>query len=102
MTCSDPDDVKKTTDGTSSWSGDEGKGSDPLPGKARRTLDEIADALGVAVAVLKEGDGETVRSAGSTASLAETAALVQAFVHIEDPAVRRSLLARARDAATRA
>lgn len=51
--------------------------------------------------VLKERDGEAVPSAGSTASLAEASALLQAFIRIKDPEVRKSLLAQARDAASR-
>ncbi|CAO4166679.1 hypothetical protein [Methylorubrum aminovorans] len=64
-------------------------------------LDQIAEALGVATALLKQGDGVEVSSAESTASLAEASALLQAFIRIEDPEVRRSLLAQARDAAPR-
>lgn len=58
------------------WTRAWAKGIDALPGNAQRTLDQIADALGVATAVLKEGAGAAVPSAGSTASLAEASALL--------------------------
>lgn len=96
MTCFDPDDAK-TTDGASTL-GDEASWSERLPNRARRTLDQIADALGVATALLKEGAGAAVPLAGDKAILAEASALLQAFIRIEDPEVRKSLLARARDA----
>nr|WP_137828303.1 hypothetical protein [Methylobacterium sp. L1A1] len=102
MNCSEPDDAKRIRDGASSSGLDETNGTAPLSGKAQRTLDQIADALGVTTALLKQGDDAEVPSAGSKASLAEASALLQAFVRIEDPEVRRSLLARARDAAKRA
>jgi hypothetical protein len=57
--------------------------------------------LGVATTLLKQGNGAGVSSEGSTASLAEASALLQAFIRVEDSEVRRSLLVQARDAAPR-
>ncbi|AWN37746.1 hypothetical protein DK427_20115 [Methylobacterium radiodurans] len=87
-------------DGASSLDGDEANGIE-FPAKAQRTLDQIADALGVATTLLKQGGGAEVPMMGSSASLAEASALLQAFIRIEDPEVRKSLLARARNATKR-
>jgi hypothetical protein len=81
---------------------EEGMGADgaaappPLPAAAQHTLDRIAEALGATTALL--------RSHGSSEStgdvrMAEATALLQAFIRIEDPAVRRRCVALVQQAA---
>ncbi|GJE42871.1 hypothetical protein AEGHOMDF_2045 [Methylobacterium soli] len=63
-----------------------------LPAAAQRTLDQIAGALGVTTALLHgNADGVTPR-AGEAPGLAETSALLQAYVQIGDREARQRCL----------
>jgi hypothetical protein len=69
-----------------------GRGGDALPFPAQRTLDRIADALGLATALLQQ-DASSERLQGPTATLMEASVLLQAFVQIECPGTRQRCLA---------
>ena len=68
----------------------------PLPADAQHALDQIADALGVATALMRpHGDG---RIPGDDVRLVEASELLQAFFRIHDPAVRQRCVAYVRQA----
>lgn len=58
---------------------------------AQGTLDQIADALGITVALLRQDAGAGLPHDGPT-SLMEACTLLRAFVRIEDPDMRRRCL----------
>lgn len=67
-----------------------------LPPAAQHTLDRIAEALGVTTALLRpHGSSES----GGDVRLAEATALLQAFIRIDDPAVRQRCVAVVQQAA---
>lgn len=57
-----------------------------LSAAAQHTLDRIAEALGATTALLRPHGAAT---SGEDVRLAEATALLQAFIRIEDPVVRR-------------
>jgi hypothetical protein len=69
----------------------------PLPADAQRTLDQIADALGVTTALLRPHGGGMVP--GNDVRLAEATELLQAFIRIHDPEARQRCVAFVHDAA---
>lgn len=103
MACFDLDDPGEVPPSRASANGN---GPERLPGSARRTLDQIAEALGVAATLLSapvggaSPAGDAAGPSGEAARLMEATALLQAFVRIEDPEVRRGLLAKVREAAS--
>lgn len=73
-----------------------------LPPAARRSLDDIASALGVTSALLgRPADGADPREPGA-ATLAEASALLRAFIQIDDRQARERCLAFVRRAAEEA
>lgn len=91
MTHSDP--------GGSNGSGrDAADSPEALPAAARRTLDDIADALGVTASLLRQDGAPELPRDGDSASLVEAAALLQAFVRISNPTLRRRCIAFVQDA----
>lgn len=69
-----------------------------LPAAARWTLDDIADALGVTASLLRQEHAHQAPGDEDSAKLVEAAALLQAFVRISNPALRRSCIAFVQDA----
>jgi hypothetical protein len=99
MTHSDPGGPKESENARALRGGEGPGGTEALPPTARRTLDDIADALGVTAALLKhEGPLETSHTEES-AKLVEAATLLQAFIRISSPALRRRCIAFVQDAA---
>lgn len=77
--------------------GDEGSAAPrPLPADAQHTLDQIADALGVTTALLQP---RGVSNPGKDVRLGEATELLQAFIRIQDPEVRRRCVAFVQEAA---
>lgn len=103
MTHSDPDRRRGSGDGAAFRDSGAGSPDGALSAAAQRTLDEIADALGVTAALLdaRPGAPGAGRNAGRNADLAEAATLLQAFVGISDPEVRRRCIAFVQAAAER-
>lgn len=100
MACSDSNDPAEDLL-SRAWANGNGPGRpERLPGSAQRTLDQIAEALGVAAILLSPPVGDAEEPSGEAARLMEATALLQAFVCIEDPEVRRGLLAKVREAAS--
>ncbi|GJD79756.1 hypothetical protein [Methylobacterium gregans] len=64
-----------------------------LPAAAQRTLDDVAEALGLATELLGRIDPGAPDRDIAAVSLAEASALLQAFIRIEDPATRQRCLA---------
>lgn len=64
-----------------------------LPAAAQRTLDDVAEALGLATDLLARIDPGVPDRDIAAVSLAEASALLQAFIRIEDPAMRQRCLA---------
>jgi hypothetical protein len=100
MTCHDPEAVHCAA-GAHTIHGDEGAiGRIRLPTGAQRTLDQIADALGVTTALLQRPG--PVAGSGESACLAEASELLQAYIRIQDPKMRQRCVAFVREAATSA
>lgn len=78
--------------GTSKF-GTERSSVQSLPAAAQRTLDDVAEALGLATDLLDRIDPGTPDRDIGAASLSEASALLQAFIRIEDPATRQRCLA---------
>lgn len=66
--------------------------SDRQRAETRQTLDQIADALGVASALLSTDALADVRAAGDTVTLQEASALLQAYFRIPDREARQRCL----------
>lgn len=73
----------------------------PLPDAAERSLDEIAVALDVTTAILSRGLGTSAGGTGRV-SLLEASALLQAFIRIGDPGIRRRCMAFVEEVAAQA
>lgn len=80
------------TTGTSKFGTEHASGR-PLPAAAQRTLDDVAEALGLATDLLGRIDSAAPNRDIAAASLAEASALLQAFIRIEDAATRQRCLA---------
>ncbi len=76
---------------------DEAGGDLRLPERAQSTLDQIADALGVTTALIEWP--RPVLAGGPSACLAEASALLQAYIRIADPDLRRRCVVFVQDAA---
>ena len=63
-----------------------------LTGAAQDSLRQIADALGVTIALLSPNVVPLRVQPGPTAGLHEASALLQAYLRIEDPAARQRCL----------
>ncbi|WP_210386425.1 hypothetical protein, partial [Methylobacterium soli] len=63
-----------------------------LPAAAQRTLDQIADALGVTTALLRPDAQTGAVKASGTASLHEVSALIQAYSQVTDRGARQRCL----------
>ncbi|MEA1834760.1 hypothetical protein U8607_21940 [Methylobacterium durans] len=72
---------------------------DTLTGAAHRSLEQIADALGVTTALLSHNPA-SVKARGADVSLLEAIELLQAFIRIDDPEARQRCLAFVKEAAT--
>jgi hypothetical protein len=70
-----------------------------LTAPAHRSLDQIADALGVATALLYTSNDTGPVTAGRTVSMLEASALLQAYLQINDPEARQRCLTFVREAA---
>ncbi len=78
--------------GTSKFDAERSFGQ-PLPAAAQRTLDDVAEALGLATDLLGRIDPGASDRDIAAASLAEASALLEAFIRIEDPTLRQRCLA---------
>ncbi|MDR7037785.1 biotin operon repressor [Methylobacterium sp. BE186] len=63
----------------------------PLPQAAQHTLDQLAEALGVTSALLRQNPS-AVKVQGYDVSLVEATELLQAFIQIDDPEARHRCL----------
>ncbi|KAB1072640.1 hypothetical protein [Methylobacterium planeticum] len=91
MTYSGTDDTRDSAD----HHGDVGGGeppSDRQRAETRQTLDQIADALGVASALLSTDAPADLHAAGDTVTLQEASALLQAYFRIPDREARQRCL----------
>lgn len=71
----------------------DGRDCPPMPAAAQRTLDDVAEALGLATDLLGRIDQRGPDRDVAAASLMEASALLQAFIRIEDPETRQRCLA---------
>jgi hypothetical protein len=88
----DPDDAKASPNADPFRDDRDERASARLPASAQRTLDEIAAALNVTTGLLQH-DASLETHAAGPASLAEASTLLQAFIQIRDPEMRRRCLA---------
>ncbi len=99
MTCCDPKHPSKPMLDDASW-GEKNCGDPvPLSAAALRTLDRIAEALGIATTLLHPSTQFDLSSEGP-ASLMEASALMRAFIRIEDPGTRMRCLSFVQAAST--
>lgn len=96
----DPDDRSYPLDADAFRNAGGDRASGLPPASEQRTLDEVADALNITTALLRQG-AQSELVDGGPASLVEASALLQAFIRIEDPDVRQGCLACVQAAAAR-
>ncbi len=87
------DDPRSSDTATASRFRDGRDGCPPMPAAAQRTLDDVAEALGLATDLLGRIDQRGPDRDVAAASLMEASALLQAFIRIEDPETRQRCLA---------
>ncbi|GJE32982.1 hypothetical protein [Methylobacterium oxalidis] len=97
----DPEDRKGSPGAAAFGSGLDEHGPDLLNDAARRSLDQVADALGVTTALLGRHTASEAAQDAEAATLLEASKLLQAFVTIADPEARQRCLAFVADVAAR-
>ncbi len=100
MACHDPNAARGAAIADTIHGDDLAIGGRRLPAGAQRTLDQIADALGVTTALLQR-PGPAPEPGGS-ACLAEASELLQAYIRIQDPDTRQRCVAFVQQAAASA